>query len=149
MALDTNILEPIASFIGSLVAIVTTLVPLFFRHSRARLRTDIEILNLIQKNPDYREDKVYKKVKENLDKRILEVYSESKLSGLLRSGYILLGLLLIVLFGYVTLRLYFPEFSWWSILTGYFSVTGIVFILAGIYGRGKVFEELKLIPKSG
>lgn len=102
---------------------------------------------MLQKNPDYREDETYKKVKEIIDDRILEIYSESRISPLTRTAYVLSGVLLIGLFGYSTSKLVYPEFSSWSILTAYLTFAGIIYLLAGIFGRGRLFELLKLIPK--
>ncbi len=54
-----------------------------------------------------------------------------------------------LLFGYVTFILAYPKISLWSILTAYVTVVGLAFLLAGILGRGKLFEKLKLIPETG
>lgn len=145
---DTQSLDLLLAIIGSVVAVIVTLAPLLIRTGKSSLRTDIEILNMLQKNPDYREDKTYKKIKRKIDGLILEVYPDSRISPLTRTVYVMSGVLFIGLFGYFTLNLVFSNFTFLSILTGYLTLTGIVYLLAGIFGRGKLFEILKLIPKT-
>jgi len=148
MTINLTDIKDALAIIVSVVAIVGPIVPYFMVPSRRRLRTDIEILNILQKNPGHLEDQAYIKVKEKIDKNISEIYSDSILSSLTRGLYILVGFILIGLSVYITFNLVYPKFSWWALLSIYLASVGIAYLLAGIYGRGYIFQLLKLIPKT-
>ena len=93
------------------------------------------------------ENQAYIKIKEKIDRNILDIYSDPILSFWQRVLYILFGIILIGVSCYFTYNFLYPEFNWWALLTIYIATVGIVYMLAGIYARGDFLYLLKLASK--
>ena len=146
MNIDPETLKALTAIFGS-VAVIVPILPSLIRPSKSKLRLDIEILNMLQTNPDYKDDPEYKKVKIAIDDKIREIYSPPKISPLHRVGYAISGLILMGFCGTLTYHLVNP-FNIWSILTANLTLVGSIYFSAGILARGKLFEIFQLIPKT-
>jgi len=95
--------------------------------SRAALKTDLDILNLIKP-----QDPNYATVKQRIGERIQILYAPRPSRNLpvaIFSGIWAFG------FAYWTFRLVQPGFTWWSLLTGYLAMAGIGSWLMALRGR--------------
>lgn len=139
LGMDTDLkpLETIGTILGPILGIAATIIPLFVKPSKARLRADLEILKLLSAS-----DPNYQKVKIVVDDKIDELYKATKVNYIERIAYGLLGTMLMVGFGYWSYTLVVPEFKWWSVLTGYFSLIGAAYLLMAFVGRQKVFAKI-------
>jgi MFS family permease len=140
MNIDIETLKIVGAILGPILGIVSTIAPLFFRPSKARLRTDLEILKLLKED-----DPNYQKVKNVVNEKIDELYKATKENYGRRIAIGLLGIMFLVGFGYWSYKLVVPEFSWWSLLTTYFSAIGVFYLVMALVGM----EKLKaIIPRS-
>ena len=102
--------------------------------ARASLKTDLEILKLVDVN-----DLNHKKVKRVVDARIQVLYadddSKSAEHFAERWAYGLGGGICLLGFAYWTVTLAQPTFSWWSLLTGYLALASLGSISMGISGK--------------
>ena len=115
--------------LAAIGAVVTTIVSYHqirsaWRNPRLNLKTDIEILNLIDKSDDN-----YRKIKEYIDEMVQQIYSQKDESILVKHSGVLLRtaffLLWSVCFSFLTFYLLRDTFTWWAVLTGYFAIAGI------------------------
>jgi hypothetical protein len=107
--------------------------------SRTSLKTDLEILKLLDPG-----DANHELVKTSVSERIQSLYAQDKQE--ISWGVVIYGLLWTFGFVYWTVRLVEPEFSWWSLLTGYLAFAGMGMILAGWSGRSR---HRKSTPSTG
>jgi hypothetical protein len=98
--------------------------------SRAALKTDLDILNLIKAD-----DPNYAAVKQRITERIRILYAPRAPRNWLMAWNVVFGLILGFGFAYWTFRLVQPGFTWWSLLTGYVALTGIGAAVMALRGR--------------
>lgn len=123
--------------IGSLVAAAVAYIQIKSARpiSRASLKTDLEILKLIAKS-----DPNYQIVKNDIDLRIKILYRRNTKPA---NWFIVsIGVSLAVAFSYWTFHIVRNEFSWWSLMTGYFAITGLYLIALGFSGNSKQLQKL-------
>ena len=101
---------------------------------RASLKMDLEILNLLDAT-----DPSYIVVKRAVDERVKSLYSEKEKDTpgqrLERITTGIVGALWTFGFAYWTVSLNLPNFSWWSLLTGYLAFAGAGIVIMAVTGR--------------
>ena len=130
---DSKTLEILVTVFVAIVGVVATLVPVFFRPGRSRLKADLEILKLLSPG-----DFHYKSVRQAVDERLGRLYSRSEVSELLRISFAIFGLSFAAGFGYWTYALVRPNFSWWASVTGYLTLAGFIYFCMGIFGPKRI-----------
>ncbi len=120
--------------VGVLIGAVGTVYQLIVRDPRWRstLKTDIEILNLLDA-----EDENRKYIQQNIDKTVRSRYpyeeltaeelEEVKREGLrvYSTSNLIIGIVFSVGFGYWTFSLLADGWNWWALLTGFFAFGGL------------------------
>ena len=103
---------------------------------RAKLKTDLEILRLLD-HEKQKED--YELVEKHIDRTITELYAppikKLKPSRAINKGVIALGVtgfIGLIGFSYWTWYIVSDGFSWWSIMTGYFAFVSFAVIMRTI-----------------
>jgi hypothetical protein len=131
--------ELILKALGAIISVLLAYVQ--FRGlnltSRATLKTDLEILKLLDAgNPNY------PVVKQSIDQRLALLYAEPPAQTKRyigeRIGIAALGLVVALGFSYWTFKLVEPGFTWWSLLTGYLALAGVIWMIMGATGKGIV-----------
>jgi len=122
--------------LGLLVTIGATLIQVrnFRSSSRSSLKTDLEILKLIDPGHPHRAS-----VERHTDQLIGKFYPDSPVSPPItfeRIGIGVFGFVWALGFAYWTFVLSTPTFSWWSLATGYVAVMGLAWLGMGITGLG-------------
>lgn len=127
--LDWDILiKALGALVGAVVAYtqVKSTQPI----SRAAMKADLEILNLLDKS-----DPNYNLIKSNIDPRIQKLYgAEAKYTDWITVGF---GAIWAGGFAYWTFYLVKDNFTWWSLLTGYFALAGMGWVMMGFRGGFK------------
>ena len=98
--------------------------------SRAALKTDLDILNLIKAD-----DPNYATVKQRINERIRILYAPRPPLNWLMAWNVVAGLMFGFAFAYWTFRLVQHGFTWWSLVTGYAAFTSIVTAVMALRGR--------------
>lgn len=126
--------------VGAVVAAVVSLTRLstHYFHGRARLKSDIEIMNMLDED-----DPNYKLVAEHVNKSIHAIYSEEKdkeIPAVSNWRDLIFGIILL-LFGMIwTLYVLRDGFSWWSIISILIVFASFGSILSGLHGES-IFNE--------
>ena len=122
--------------LGVLVGAVVAYTQVKSTHpiSRAAMKADLEILNLLDKS-----DPNYKLIKSNIEPRIQKLYgAQPKYTDWITVAF---GAIWAGGFAYWTFYLVKDEFTWWSLLTGYIALAGVGWIMMGF--RGGFKQSLK------
>ena len=122
--------------LGALVGAVVAYTQVKSTHpiSRAAMKADLEILKLLDKS-----DPNYELIKNNIDPRIQKLYgAQPKYTDWITVAF---GAIWAGGFAYWTFYLVKDEFTWWSLLTGYFAFAGLGWIIMGF--RGGFKQSLK------
>ena len=116
----------------------------FFVRPRAKLRADLELIDLI-KGEYVKEGR--EKIRQSIENQIEEIYGETARIKTNRNyGLFGVGLAWALAFSYFTYLIYKPGgwSSWWCILTGFLAFAGFGWMIAGWEGRTS-----QGIPESG
>ena len=149
--------EILLKTLGFVVSIILAYIQVrgYYLNSRGSLKTDLEILNLLEAT-----DPNYQSVKNAVDWRIAYFYYPFKKLPRLdtityqalfwfntRHRVMFIGMGLFVACGgfYGTFKLAQPSFSWWAILPGFYTLYGIYLIFGGIRGRIPFFVLPQII----
>ena len=123
----TIIIQATGILIGGIISLyqIRHLMP----PSRSRLKADLEILKLIEKN-----DHGYKIVKEHIDHLIKRTYPNAENKKKIEVDWLFLIFFTVATIGliYWTLYLVRDGFNPWALLTGVFSFTGIFGIIGSL-----------------
>ena len=118
--------------LGALVGAVVAYTQVKSTHpiSRSAMKADLEILNLLTKS-----DPNYQLIKSNIEPRIQKLYgAQPKYTDWFTVAF---GAICAAGFAYWTFYLVRDEFTWWSLLTGYFALAGMGWIMMGFRGGFK------------
>lgn len=128
-AFDWDILiKSIGALVGAVVAYsqVKSTHPI----SRSALKADVEILKLLDTS-----DPSYQVIKKNVDLRIRRLYESKNIYT--DWATVVFGVIWAAGFAYWTFYLVKDQFTWWSLLTGYFAFAGLAWIMLGFQGGFK------------
>ena len=108
---------------------------------RVSLKTDLEILNLLNAS-----DPNYTALKRAVDMRVKSLYPEEETDTsaqrVLRIMAGFIGVFWTLGFAYWTFSLSLPDFSWWSLLTGYLAFVGVGILVMAISGKHLLGKNL-------
>jgi hypothetical protein len=123
-----ELLKAIAAIGAAAAALIPILNSQLFSRPRAKLKTDLEILHLLDPH-----DENYPLVKASVDSSIRTIYLQQekrKLSEKLKRfnwRLLITGVIVLGGFGWWTVSLVRDD-SWWAIVTGYFTFIGLGYI---------------------
>ena len=97
---------------------------------RSRLKSDSEILSRLDP-----ESPAYELLKRNIEAGVERLYAQPAAE--LKWKDLAIGVIFVVGFGFWTAYLVRDGFTWWALLTGYFTLAGVGFIALG-FGFGSL-----------
>jgi hypothetical protein len=115
------------------VSILVAVYQLIKPGARATLKTDVEILNLLNaSNPEQRIEG-YNAVKAHVERSIRKIYRTEGGQKFYRDPDVIKGGLIFLVFSLITLYMLKDGFTFWALVPGFVALTG----LAGAFGRSK------------
>lgn len=115
------------------VSILVALYQLIKPGARTTLKTDVEILNLLNAASPDRRIEGYEAVKAHVESSIRKIYRTKGRRKLYRDPEFIKGSLIFLLFSPATLYMLKDGFTFWALVPGFVALTG----LAGVIGSIK------------
>jgi hypothetical protein len=120
------------------VSVLVALYQLIKPSARATLKTDVEILNLLNAaTPDHRIEG-YEAVKAHVERSIRRIYRTKGRRKLFRDPEFIKGVVILLLFSPATLYMLKDGLTFWALVPGFVALTGLAGVLGSIKaGKGR------------